>query len=550
MPSFVPLLRTPPFPGSRPKPLIRVTQVHQTASNDELNVTLAAMAKARVGGDYWGLQPVMPQEPYILVRVRDEQARLSLLHEMRGDRPVVCWVGTSVDTLPLQNPGVTLVSGCCDPWHLVGGATEVFTDLDGELASIATLAGVRVRGPQAGDPNASEPCDVQTMLRERLIGNFSYVSPFTGEAMSLADAVDLSAHWRRLIDANRSVSTAVGFASWKESTVAPLLWGGTPVTFAAKPRGVRKGDEIFAWKSRIAPKTLSRLEREGAHLIEVEDGFIRSVGLGADCVPPLSLVVDRIGAYFDPSGVSELEQALQHGDFPIEIIERARRLRHLIVAESISKYGSGQVPVERRATDRLHVLVPGQVEDDRSVKCGGGAVSSNLDLMRRVRADAPAAYIIYKPHPDVEAGHRVGYVPDNLATKYVDEIVRDRPITSLIDMVDEVHVNTSLAGFEALLRSKPVITHGVPFYAGWGLTRDLGKVPARRTTRRTLDEMVAATLLVYPRYLDPVTGLPCTPEILIRRLVDSDGKTSTRPLVALRRLQGLARRSLAALRKW
>ena len=80
-------------------------------------------------------------------------------------------------------------------------------------------------------------------------------------------------------------------------------------------------------------------------------------------------------------------------------------------------------------------------------------------------------------------------------------------------MVDEVHVNTSLAGFEALLRGKAVTTYGVPFYAGWGLTRDLGPVPARRTAKRSIDELVAAALLIYPRYLDPVTGLPCPAEV-------------------------------------
>jgi capsular polysaccharide export protein len=49
----------------------------------------------------------------------------------------------------------------------------------------------------------------------------------------------------------------------------------------------------------------------------------------------------------------------------------------------------------------------------------------------------------------------------------------------LIAMADELHVNSSLAGFEALLRGKPVTVHGVPFYAGWGLTTDRGPVPAR-----------------------------------------------------------------------
>ena len=76
---------------------------------------------------------------------------------------------------------------------------------------------------------------------------------------------------------------------------------------------------------------------------------------------------------------------------------------------------------------------------------------------------------------------------------------------------------TSLAGFEALLRGKPVTTYGQPFYAGWGLTEDLCPVP-RRTRRRSLDELVAGALILYPRYLDPVTGLRCTPELLVERL--------------------------------
>ena len=79
---------------------------------------------------------------------------------------------------------------------------------------------------------------------------------------------------------------------------------------------------------------------------------------------------------------------------------------------------------------------------------------------------------------------------------------------------------TSLSGFEALLRGVPVTTLGAPFYAGWGLTRDLGPVPARRLSgqRPTLEALVHATLIAYPRYRDPVSGLPCTVEVVAERL--------------------------------
>jgi capsular polysaccharide export protein len=109
-------------------------------------------------------------------------------------------------------------------------------------------------------------------------------------------------------------------------------------------------------------------------------------------------------------------------------------------------------------------------------------------------------------------------------------------------------VNTSLAGFEALLRGKKVITYGVPFYAGWGLTRDLASPLDRRNANRNIDELVAAALLLYPRYLDPITGLPCPPEILVRRIGEEMTNPEPTRLVRLRRLQGKWKRSLAVLR--
>jgi capsular polysaccharide export protein len=271
------------------------------------------------------------------------------------------------------------------------------------------------------------------------------------------------------------------------------------------------------------------------------------VGLGADCIPPLSIVVDSQGIYFDPRRPSDLEQLLQQSRMDPQMLRRAANLRQLIVNLGISKYGAGAQKLERRSPKR-HLLIVGQVEDDRAVLEGLGP-SANAELLRRAREGNPDTYIIYKPHPDVEAGHRAGAIPDAICLQLADEVIRDAPITSLIDLVDEVHVNTSLAGFEALLRGKEVITYGVPFYAGWGLTIDLGPIPDRRSTKRNIDELVAAALLLYPRYLDPITGLPCPPEILVRRI--GEGSSNPRParLVRLRRLQGKWKRKLAIFQR-
>jgi capsular polysaccharide export protein len=102
---------------------------------------------------------------------------------------------------------------------------------------------------------------------------------------------------------------------------------------------------------------------------------------------------------------------------------------------------------------------------------------------------------------------------------------------------------TSLTGFEALLRRRRVVVYGRPFYAGWGLTTDLAMVGRSRTL--TLEELVAGVLILYPRYLDPVTRLPCSPEIIVERLSHPELWRSSL-LVAARRLQGIAVRQLHA----
>jgi capsular polysaccharide export protein len=71
-------------------------------------------------------------------------------------------------------------------------------------------------------------------------------------------------------------------------------------------------------------------------------------------------------------------------------------------------------------------------------------------------------------------------------------------------------------------------------------------LPSRRSARRTIDELVAATLLVYPRYRDPVTGLPCPAEVVVARLAD-DSSDPPGLVVAMRRLQGRFMRRLRSI---
>ncbi|MBD3807058.1 MAG: capsular polysaccharide biosynthesis protein, partial [Sulfuricurvum sp.] len=158
-------------------------------------------------------------------------------------------------------------------------------------------------------------------------------------------------------------------------------------------------------------------------------------------------------------------------------------------------------------SDRSIVFVPGQVDDDASIRFGAPGMS-NLELLKQVRANRPDAYIVFKPHPDVLAGNRVGHIDQSEALRYCDCIVSEVGIDSVLAYADEVHTMTSLVGFEALIRRIKVVTYGLPFYAGWGLTED--KLRCERRKRiLSIDELVAATYLLYPRYIHPESLQRC-----------------------------------------
>lgn len=534
--AFDDFLRVPPFPAARRTSLEGRGSL-EGGDRAELDRLIGLVREMKVGGAYWAAQPPLLDNACI-VRIRDPRLRDDAI--AGASRPIMTWIERGWSKSAASSVAIV---GPCDPWHVLGAAEKLITDIDDDVALIALLKGVGVKF--VGDAETAKPG-----IRERLGKRVSaaYMNPFTGEDMDCEAAVKLCGLWRRMIDSNRQIGAAVGFAFWKRRTVAPLLWGGAgEVPFMSHVAAPDPARQVAIWKSRTGEAALAQLQRTDAPLIEVEDGFIRSVGLGSDCVPPLSIIVDSVGIYFDPARPSELELLLQEGRFSPETLERARSLRERIVELGITKYAVGDAQLQNQAAAGPRLLVVGQVEDDRAILEGTGP-KTNVQLLERVREANPGAHVIYKPHPDVEAGHRRGAIPDEQCLELADEIVRDAPISSLIALVDEVHVNSSLAGFEALLRGRPVTTYGVPFYAGWGLTRDLGPVPKRRTARRTLDELVAAALLLYPRYLDPVTGLPCPPEIQITRLSESGSRSKQSGIVQLRRLQGRWNRALAGLR--
>lgn len=310
---------------------------------------------------------------------------------------------------------------------------------------------------------------------------------------------------------------ALDFSFWKRPYVRQFF-PGRRVRFVASADAVRPGSALIVWGMSDAGTALP----EGVHVLRLEDGFVRSVGLGADLIRPVSWVIDDLGIYYDATRPSRLEHILSESVVDAALLQRAAALRERIVASGLTKYNVGAGGWQRPANARRVILVPGQVETDASIAYGAPEgicpIRRNMDLLRAVRQANPEAWVVYKPHPDVLAGLRVKGLDEDAALRWCDEQVIDVPMGELLGKVDEAHVLTSLAGFEALLRGKAVTCYGQPFYAGWGLTTDRAPLP-RRMRRLVLDELVAGALIEYPKYVSRTSGELTTPEQALDELL-------------------------------
>lgn len=375
----------------------------------------------------------------------------------------------------------------------------------------------------------------------RAIEEASYRNPFTGAPCDAHEAVHILSSWQSTLIANRKIVAAIGMSGWKREAIGRFLWDGEkrpPFLSAERALALAEpGHAVAYWPSRTPADFPAEAEQAGVAAWQVEDGFLRSAGLGAECRPPLSILVDRLGGiHYAPDRASELENILAGEEFSEPLLCRARALREQIVAARLGKYGIDEgPPPPPLPAGRKIVLAIGQVADDLAVTRNGQSGMS--DFMCRVRQCEPDAFIIYRPHPDVMAGLRDGAVP---GSEDADLVLGSGSLLALLEKAHAVHVFSSLTGFEALLRGLEVTVHGMPFYAGWGLTRDLCPVPSRRGRPLSLDALVAGALILAPRYLDPETELPCPPEVIVDRL----RQTRRRPynvLTGFRRAYGAAR---------
>ena len=500
---------------------------------------------------------------HILECVLSEQSDATVLIKAHPD--VIAGKKKGFFPLPANNPRVCVIGEKVNPLVLLHEVDHVYV-LTSQLGFEALMLGKPVTcfgmpfyaGWGVTDDRAdkcspvyqrrSRKCSVNEIFAAAYLQYSRYVNPDTNQSCELEDIINYFSRHNDLFKANQGRIFAFGFSHWKRNYIRRFLSSpGNELNFtntavSAKRKGFDKSCHIVVWGERSAVEAKKLSGDLNVPIWRIEDGFIRSAGLGSDYTPPLSLVLDKTGIYYDPTQTSDLEYLLQTYEFPSALLLQAEALRVMLLENQLSKYNLGGPLVNELiqiADGQRVILVPGQVEDDASIKKGCKDIYTNESLLREVKNNCPEDYIIYKPHPDVVSGNRKGKVPEMVMSLCSDIVLDDISITDCLELADEVHTMTSLVGFEGLLRKKKVVCYGLPFYSGWGLTTDRHEIK-RRTRCLSLEQLVAATLILYPRYINWQTGAFTTPEFTIETLrtqLATQGGKKKNKVHALKRLK-------------
>ena len=457
-----------------------------------------------------------------------------------------------------------LLTANINPWQLFAIVDKVYT-VSSQMGFDALLAGKQVRCfglpfyAGWGLTEDESPCQRRAGHRPSIAelthaaynAYARYKSAYDPELCDAATTVRQLATIRDAYQQNDKFAAFYQVTRWKRKRIramfAPHAKGQiffTRKSAAFNAANNRQG-ALVAWASRLDDELATACSERNIPLYRLEDGFVRSVGLGASFHLPMSLIVDDLGIYYDARTPSRLEAILNATEFGPHLQNRAQQLIASLVDQKISKYNLAATAQDFSIPkDRHVILVPGQVDNDASIKFGGAGLDSR-ELLSRTRRNNPDSFIIFKAHPDVVSGLRPGLNSRQEALAHADVFAQEGSIDDMLELSDEVHTISSLTGFEALLRGKAVTCHGLPFYAGWGLTTDLTQCERRRRNL-SLSELVAGALIVYPRYYDPQSGLPCGPEIVISRILE-ERRNPTPPtlLTRIRRIQGAIRRRLS-----
>lgn len=322
----------------------------------------------------------------------------------------------------------------------------------------------------------------------------------------------------KLLKSNRVTYVVFNVANWKRDLITQILIDercGTvqylPLSTSKKKlNSVLSENEniiVVIWGMRTAENVEEIASKKNIPIWRIEDGFIRSVGLGAERTPPASLFLDKSGSiYFNSQTPSDLEVFLKKHRFTNEERKIAKRVMSDLLKDNITKYNLQEADGNYNVSeDQQNILVIGQCEDDASIIFGSPVVKLNTELIQKAIEENPDATIYFRPHPDVTAGLRKAL---SNVYDFADKVcIMDKPypLWEKIHSFKKVYVITSLTGFEAVMRGAHVRTFGQPFYAGWGITDDFLNCE-RRGRNLAIEEVFYGAYIHAPIYIDSKTG--------------------------------------------
>ena len=249
---------------------------------------------------------------------------------------------------------------------------------------------------------------------------------------------------------------------------------------------------------------------KGLKIWRVEDGFLRSVNLGANHTTPYSIVLDKSGIYFDGRNPSDLINILNNYDFltDFKLKDNTKECLKLWKENSLSKYNVPSMKFKKMSasTKQHRVAILGQVSGDASLKYANPKKYNSFDLIQAAIEEHPRSQIIYRPHPEELQKNKLRNIKFIKKIKKLCEVAdAGTGLVEFLNDVDEVYTISSLSGFEALLHGKNVTVFGTPFYAGWGLTLDRTPI-LNRKRKISMENIFSAVYLLYSQYLTEPSG--------------------------------------------
>lgn len=308
-----------------------------------------------------------------------------------------------------------------------------------------------------------------------------YLRVFDGGFHLGPDSSAARGPWRALVlGAPRDQYAAINqaFPEFRKQFVANRV----PVDVLRRELDGQPAPAILVWGASGGTQ-LSRLQQENICPYPVFHISRGPVDLGRGPERMRGYTLDWTGLHSNPRRQSDLETILNH--FPFghhsDLVDAARQ-----GAAALFQQSDGSGPVVVVCQDR----------SDPAAVFAGALHPEVEDLIAMARADHPRAEIVLLqvcPRKTSRTAHRA-------ALEKLGQVVDPADVAGVLDVCRALYTGSADIGFEAVMRHIPVTTVGAPFYAGWGLTDDRRPI-ARRDRDLNIDELCAAVLLLYSRFL-------------------------------------------------